>query len=317
MRRTKDTDKYFQERADTTRGFSIFHLAFVICYLSRRKKPGVSWRPALFERIGACFIGVILIAALVTFQAASLAKAKTQGTKQTKQQSTKQSKKTARPKAERSLEDRVAKANADVVAATIDYKDKLAKVLELQKRDAKALAEMLEKRKALLAENIISKKEVEDSERALATSKGKVIETEKQISDADNLIAEAKAAEQLAKLGPSRLGIYQTTAALIRYNGPAHWVLTDASKVESFFVSKFKRTMPISAFGQTSVHDQLGFDHRNAMDVALSPDSSEGQTLMAYLRSAGIPFIAFRYAVKGSATGAHIHVGYPSHRISK
>jgi hypothetical protein len=75
--------------------------------------------------------------------------------------------------------------------------------------------------------------------------------------------------------------------------------------------------MPISAFGQTAVHDQLGFDHRNAMDVAVSPDSAEGQALMGYLRSAGIPFIAFRYAVRGSATGAHIHVGYPSHRISK
>jgi hypothetical protein len=51
------------------------------------------------------------------------------------------------------------------------------------------------------------------------------------------------------------------------------------------------------------------------MDVAVHPDSAEGAALMSYLRSQGIPFIAFRQAVAGSATGAHIHIGYPSHRI--
>jgi hypothetical protein len=74
--------------------------------------------------------------------------------------------------------------------------------------------------------------------------------------------------------------------------------------------------MPISAYGQTATHDRLGFDHRNSVDVAVHPDSPEGQSLMAYLKSAGIPFIAFRHAVSGSATGAHIHIGYPSHRIA-
>ena len=30
----------------------------------------------------------------------------------------------------------------------------------------------------------------------------------------------------------------------------------------------------------------------------------------------GIPFFAFYMAIPGSATGAHIHIGQPSHRIS-
>lgn len=322
--------KQIQQYGAGRRGFSIFHFLFVICYFRRIEDPGISRLPACsFERIGAWFVFLIFMAALVAVPVTSLAnakkQAKKQSTTQTKQQSTtastktspKQGKKTTPAKSEPSLKDQVAKANADVVAATIDYKATLAKVLELQERDAKTFAEMLEKRKALLSENIISKKEVEESERALVTAKAKVTETEKQIAEADNLIAEAKAAEQLAKLGPSRLGAYQTTAALIRYNGPAHWVLSDAAKVESFFAGKFRRAMPISAYGQTAVHDHLGFDHRNSMDVAVNPDSAEGQALMTYLRGLGIPFIAFRYAVKGSATGAHIHVGYPSHRISK
>src|SRR5262249_23615442 len=87
-------------------------------------------------------------------------------------------------------------------------------------------------------------------------------------------------------------------------------------KVGSYFLSRFGERMPISAYGQTATHDRLGFDHRNSVDVAVHPDSAEGQGLMAYLKTNGIPFIAFRHAVTGSATGAHIHIGYPSHRIT-
>jgi hypothetical protein len=35
---------------------------------------------------------------------------------------------------------------------------------------------------------------------------------------------------------------------------------------------------------------------------------------MAWLRERGISFIAFRGAVPGAATGAHVHVGEPSPR---
>jgi hypothetical protein len=226
-------------------------------------------------------------------------------------------KKTPARKPQSTLNSQVAKARADLVAAAKDYKDSLQKLLVFQEADVKNATETLEKRKALLTENIISKKEVQESEQALAAAQAKVTETKKQIGESDNLIAEASGERQLEKLGPSRPGAYQATAALIRYNGPVHWALTDAGKVESFFAARFNHALPISAFGQTAVHDHLGFDHRNAMDVALSPDSSEGKALMDYLRSQGIPFIAFHYAVPGSATGAHIHIGLPSRRVSR
>ena len=76
------------------------------------------------------------------------------------------------------------------------------------------------------------------------------------------------------------------------------------------------RPLPVSAFGQTPAHDDLGFDHRNALDVAVHPDSPEGQALMTWLRGEGISFLAFRNAVAGEATGAHVHVGEPSSRIA-
>jgi hypothetical protein len=52
------------------------------------------------------------------------------------------------------------------------------------------------------------------------------------------------------------------------------------------------------------------------MDVGLHPDSSEGKSLIDYLRKSGIPFLAFRQAVPGAATGPHIHIGKPSNRLS-
>ena len=48
--------------------------------------------------------------------------------------------------------------------------------------------------------------------------------------------------------------------------------------------------------------------------LALHPESAEGRSVLNYLRQAGIPFIAFRNAVPGAATGAHIHIGKPSPR---
>jgi hypothetical protein len=84
--------------------------------------------------------------------------------------------------------------------------------------------------------------------------------------------------------------------------------------VKNFLLSKFGRTLPISAFGQTGLHSQLGFDHRKSVDVALHPDSAEGRMLLSTLRSFGVPFIAFRRAIPGIATGPHIHVGNPSPR---
>ena len=257
-------------------------------------------RPRLRLRIGEYVCAAGLVLALMAAPCDSLA----QGKKKTK---------TPR-KAEPTLADRVAKAKAEVAAAANVYKESLGKLLALQENDVKTASKIVEKRKELLADAIISKKELEESERALSAAQDKVASTKRQIAESDTLIAEATAEAELAKLGP---GAYQATGAMIRYNGPARWVLTDAAKVQSFFALRFNHALPVSAFGQTPVHDHMGFDHHNAMDVAVNPDSAEGQALMAYLRSAGIPFIGFRYAVRGSATGAHIHIGYPSRRVSK
>jgi len=94
----------------------------------------------------------------------------------------------------------------------------------------------------------------------------------------------------------------------------ASWSLADAKKVENFFFTKFGHPLPTSAFGQSEIHDRWGLDHRQGLDVGLHPDSAEGAALVDFLRSEKIPFLVFRHAIPGVATGPHIHIGLPSHR---
>jgi len=92
------------------------------------------------------------------------------------------------------------------------------------------------------------------------------------------------------------------------------WSLADAKKVETFFFAKFGRPLPTTAFGQSDIHDRWGLDHRQGLDVGLHPDSPEGIALVDYLRNENIPYLVFRHAIPGVATGPHIHIGRPSHR---
>jgi hypothetical protein len=135
-------------------------------------------------------------------------------------------------------------------------------------------------------------------------------ELQRDIARTEATMLEAEARQRLAQAPPAR-GPAQDE---LLNEGTHAWSLGDATTIERFFSERFGRPLPISAFGQTSVHDRLGFDHRNALDVALHPDSVEGRALLAYLRARGVPFMAFRGALSGASTGAHVHIGDPSPR---
>ena len=214
--------------------------------------------------------------------------------------------------------DELSKLHEQFVAATNDYKSSLAKLHAIYEKNVKQAEERLAVSQKLLAEGLISRNQVEENERALAAEKAKLTETEHQTAAADTQIAdmlvEAKAAEELVKsLRTPRRGLVNTTS-MIRYQGTAAWSLSDAWKVEKFFSESFKRALPIAVFGQGAIHDRWRLDHRNAMDISLHPDSVEGKAVMSFLQRNGIPFLAFREAIPGTATGPHIHIGRPSHR---
>ncbi|MGD0365792.1 MAG: hypothetical protein ABSC93_33330, partial [Bryobacteraceae bacterium] len=86
--------------------------------------------------------------------------------------------------------------------------------------------------------------------------------------------------------------------------------------VSGAFERRFSKPLPVSAMGETAVHRALGFDHRGRVDVALSPDQPEGLWLRQYLEARRIPYFAFWHAMPGKATGAHIHIGPESTRLS-
>ena len=99
------------------------------------------------------------------------------------------------------------------------------------------------------------------------------------------------------------------------YQGDGAFNMMAFAHVESDFEKHFGKSLPISAMGETAVHRSLGFDHRGRVDVAIHPDQPEGHWLLEYLVDHKIPYFAFRHAVPGKATGAHIHIGPMSTRL--
>lgn len=210
-----------------------------------------------------------------------------------------------------------------LIQATQQYKTSSQQLLALQEKQVNEAAAKLEELKVLVSEGLVAKSELEDSEQALAALRGKVEATQKQIADTDNMIGEIRAEQELAKtaaVSKTRLVAKQyglnTSATVLRYSGGGGWSLGDLSEVQGFFSAKFGKLLPTSAIGQSATHNRLGWDHRNAVDVAVHPDSTEGRALINYLQNQGIPFLAFRGAIPGVATGPHIHIGSPSHRLS-
>ena len=206
---------------------------------------------------------------------------------------------------------------AEIVAALKEYRASLETLLPLRERELAGANKLREQRREFFERGIVSRKEFEETEAAAARAEEKLEETRRAIAAAEQAMAEATTVRALASLPPLGPGGYEQSMGLIRYNGPAAWSLTvDTPRLRQFFSARFGRPLPVSAFGQTPLHDRMGFDHKDALDVAVHPDSPEGRALMDYLRAARISFIASWGAVRGSASGAHIHVGQPSPRIS-
>lgn len=102
---------------------------------------------------------------------------------------------------------------------------------------------------------------------------------------------------------------------MTRYDGNGQFNLGDLPTISGEFQRRFHHGLPISASGQTMVHQSMGLDHRNRVDVALNPDQAEGVWLRQLLERLHVPYLAFRSAVAGAATAPHIHIGLGSVRL--
>jgi hypothetical protein len=189
------------------------------------------------------------------------------------------------------------------------------KLLAATEREQSILRAEVIKRRKLFQDGQISKDQVLEAEHSFVALLTRVHALRDSVTEADIAIAEAVLGEKVLRMPVLPVNGYSETAELARFNGGFKWSLKEAWRVERYFSETFGRSLPLAAKGQSETHNRLGFDHREAMDVALHPDSAEGKAFINQLRKAGIPFIAFRSAVPGASTGPHIHVGKPSGRL--
>ncbi len=172
--------------------------------------------------------------------------------------------------------------DAQLQRATTEYKSNLEQLLTLYEGEAKRAEAQLAKVKELLAQGLVTRSELETAEDSVTRTREKVAEAQAQLKSADMAVAEAlveaEAEESTRKVRPSSAGravntLVQTTA-YIRYGGARAWSLSEAAGIKQFFARRFGRALPIGAFGQSALHNRWGYDHRNAMDVGVNPDSS-------------------------------------------
>jgi hypothetical protein len=199
-------------------------------------------------------------------------------------------------------------AQQELIQKTSAYRDELVKLLAIQEDARKSVENKVGKLRNLYADGLISRQSLETSESGLYETDGRIRELKRQITEAEELVAEVRVA--LEEPRPEAEG-----STVIRFAGNSKWSLAVVPQIRIFFTRRFGEELPVSAVGQTALHNKFGLLHTTAIDVALHPDSAEGQALIEYLRNSGTPFIAFRAAVPGSATGAHIHIGPPSLRV--
>lgn len=264
--------------------------------------------------------GLTLTLALSPCVSAALARQKSRPSSRVKKGTAAPSKSEPQPVSE------VARLRAELVEKTKEYKSSLEQLLIHYDAEVKRADDRVAKSRELYTAGLVSKRALDEDELLAETARAKVARVEGQLKSADvqmaETLVEAEAEEEAAKaLAKAKTaarasGGLLTTTAYIRYGGARAWSLNEAGAVMQFYMNSFGRQLPVSSFGQSPVHDRWGYAHQNAMDVGVSPDSNEGRALMEYLRSSGIPFTAFRFAIPGTATGPHIHIGRPSHKVT-
>ena len=210
---------------------------------------------------------------------------------------------------------------ADLIKATREYKANSEDVLRLQEDEIKRATQKLEQLRGLVTDGLVAKNELEAAEESVAALQSTLEATRKRIGDSAQMIDEIQSEELKKTQTLAQAGLVNKTRGLVRptvlrYNGSANWSIGYLTGIQNFFITTFGRSLPTSTVGQSTTHNRLGWDHRNSVDVALHPDSAEGRTLITFLQNHGIPFLAFRGAIPGVSTGAHIHIGKPSQRLS-
>jgi hypothetical protein len=191
--------------------------------------------------------------------------------------------------------------------------DNAKAMVEAAQRRVDRQSNIVSERRTLLEAGILARSEFAvfqdelDSRKrvlSLAQNRMKLLEDLRQMADQEQRLERA-----------ARFNTPGLADVMIRYDGNGQFDLSDLTTISSEFQKHFHHALPISALGQTRVHQSMGLDHRNRVDVALNPDQTEGVWLRHLLERLRVPYLAFRGAVAGAATAPHIHIGLGSTRL--
>ena len=202
---------------------------------------------------------------------------------------------------------------ADHLTTSWDARRQL--LVAYEQEQSKLRIVVIQKRR-LYQDGEVSKSELVETEQSFINVLSRIQEVRRLLMETEMAMAETEINEQSLALGGASAEGTEETQASAAHQRSAPWSIKQAPNIDKYFFQTFGHKLPVSALGQTPTHDRMRFDHRDSMDVALHPDSAEGKALIAHLRRSGVPFIAFRGAVVGASTGAHIHIGRPSRRMA-
>lgn len=195
--------------------------------------------------------------------------------------------------------------------------EQISEMLDAAKRRLDRMEPRIAAKQKLIDAGVMARNEVKadleerDLRRGtleLAESRAKTFEL---LLDSIRVEEEAVARAEEARKEAERLRTVE------RYDGRGVFRMAMLTQIERAYEKKFGLALPISAMGNTELHRTMGFDHTDRVDVALAPDSPEGQWLREYLEANHVPYFAFRSFMPGQATGAHIHIGPPSLRVAR
>jgi hypothetical protein len=206
---------------------------------------------------------------------------------------------------------------AETLAATVrEHQRTLEAEVPRRENDLRAATASLDRSTSLYARGLIGRDELSAAAREAGQARARLTTARLDLARTATLLVELEGRRRLARLPSLRPGQYDASDAFVRYAGTRSFSMSAMRALERYFAERIGRPLPISAVGQTSVHVRLGLDHRDAVDLALHPDTVEGRLVIGWLRAQDISFLAFRAAQTGMATGAHIHVGAPSERLT-
>ncbi|HEX4747982.1 MAG TPA: hypothetical protein VH302_00435 [Bryobacteraceae bacterium] len=172
---------------------------------------------------------------------------------------------------------------------------------------------IVDERKKLLDSGIIARSELQSFQDEL-DSRLRVLDLARNRVQLWNELAQMADAERKLERAAIASRLVDKDV-MIRYAGNRLFSLSDLPTIQTEFQKRFHSPLPVSALGQTILHQSMGLDHRNRVDVALNPDSTEGVWLRRLLERLQVPYLAFRTAVAGAATAPHIHIGPESTRL--